>query len=324
MTTPDFRVIAEGADITAAIRRGLLSLSVTDEAGFTSDKTEIKLDDRDGKISMPRTGAKLEISLGYKESGLVNMGIYVVDEVTVESPPQSMTIRAHAADMRQVLKAPRTKTWGKITIGALVNTIAGEHGLTPRITPELTAFEIPHLIQTEESDLHLLTRLALAHDAVTKPVNGFLLFAPKGQAKAVSGTLISPVILSSKDITNWQATFAERGKYSSVEGSWHNKQTALQEKVTTGSGKPVYTIRHTYDSKAQLEAAVKAKLNQLQRGTGTLTISLPGNPRFMAEGKLTLVNVRSGADGDWNITTVEHQLDNSGYICRINAQTPQK
>jgi phage protein D len=324
MATPDFRIIAEGADITAAIRRGLLSLSVTDEAGFTSDKTEIKLDDRDGKIELPRTGAKLEISLGYKETGLVNMGIYVVDEVVVESPPQSMTIHAHAADMRQVLKAPRTKTWGKITIGDLVNAIAAEHSLTPRITQELAAFEIPHLIQTEESDLHLLTRLALAHDAITKPVNGFLLFAPKGEAKAVSGTLISPVTLSAKDITSWQVTFAERGKYSAVEGVWHNKQTALQEKVKIGDGTPVYTIRHTYDTKEQLEAAAKAKLNQLQRGTGTLTVSLPGNPRFMAEGKLTLVNIRSGADGDWNITTVEHQLDNSGYICRINAQTSNK
>lgn len=324
MITPDFRIIAEGSDITNAIRRGLLSLSITDEAGFSSDKAEIKLDDRDGKITLPRTGAKLEISLGYKETGLVNMGLYIVDEVVVESPPQSMSIRAHAADMRQALKAPRTRTWGKITIGDLVNAIAGEHSLNPRITPKLAAFEIPHLVQTEESDLHLLTRLALNHDAVTKPVNGFLLFAPKGQAKSVSGTTITPVLLTSQDITNWQATFAERGHYAAVEGFWHNKQTAQQEKVTVGDGAPVYTIRHTYDTKQQLEAAAKAKLNQLQRGTGTLTLSLPGNPRFMAEAKLTLVNIRSGADGEWNITTVEHQLDNSGYVCRINAQTPQK
>ena len=66
-------------------------------------------------------------------------------------------------------------------------------------------------------------------------------------------------------------------------------------------------------------AAIKAKLNQLQRGTGTLNISLPGNPAFMAEGKLTIIGIRSGADGDWSITSVEHQLDNSGYVCRINA-----
>lgn len=324
MITPDFRIIAEGSDITAAIRRGLLSLSITDEAGFSSDKTEIKLDDRDGKIALPRTGAKLEISLGYKETGLVNMGLYVVDEVTVESPPQSMVIRAHAADMREALKAPRTRTWGKITLGDLVNSIAGEHSLNPKIADELAAFEIPHLVQTEESDLHLLTRLALAHDAITKPANGFLLFAPKGQAKSVSGTLIAPVFLTSQDITSWQATFAERGKYGAVEGFWHNKQTAQQEKVKIGDGAPVYTIRHTYDTKEQLEKAAKAKLNQLQRGTGTLNISLPGNPSFMAEGKLTIIGIRSGADGDWSITSVEHQLDNSGYVCRINAQTPQK
>ncbi|MDA0782438.1 MAG: hypothetical protein O2942_09275 [Proteobacteria bacterium] len=170
--TPDFQVIADSNDITAAIRKGLLSLRVTDEAGFQSDKATIKLDDRDGKIALPNTGATLDISLGYVETLLIRMGLYIVDEISVESPPQSMSIRAHAADMGQVLKAPVTKTWGKITLGDLVNNIAGKHGLTPRITDELSAFEIPHLVQTEESDLHLLTRLALTHDAISKPING--------------------------------------------------------------------------------------------------------------------------------------------------------
>ena len=148
MATPDFRVIAEGSDITEAIRQRLLSLNLSDEAGFNSDKVEISLDDRDNKISMPRTGANLEVSIGYKESSIIHMGLYVVDEVSIEAPPMTMTLRAHAADMRQVMKAPRTKTWGKITIGDLVSSVAGEHGLTPRIAEELLSKEIQYLYQT--------------------------------------------------------------------------------------------------------------------------------------------------------------------------------
>lgn len=324
MSTPDFRIIAEGSDITEAIRQRLLSLNISDEAGFNSDKVEISLDDRESKVAIPRTGATLEVSIGYKETRIIHMGLYVVDEVAISSPPQTMTIRAHAADMRQVLKAPRTKTWGKITIGDLVNNIAGEHGLTPRIAEELLSKEIQYLYQTEESDLNLLTRIASNHGAVAKPVNGNLLFVPKGEAKAVSGQLIAPVTLERKQITSWQANFAERGKFGAVEGSWYDKEISLKEKVKFGDGEPVYTLRHTFDNEEELTRKVKSTFERLQRGTGTLNLTLPGNTSLFAEGKLTVLGIRPGVDGTWNITKVEHSLSNSGYSCQVEAETPTK
>lgn len=323
MITPDFKVIADSIDITEAIKKSLLSLRITDEAGIKSDKVEIKLDDRNGKISMPKTGATLEVFLGYKETTLVRMGLYIVDEVSVESPPQSMIIRAHAADLRETLKAPRTKTWGEVTLGDVVNTIASEHALTPRISKELEDFKIPYLTQTEESDLHLLTRLARNHGAITKPVHGNLLFVPKGESKSVSGILIPAVTLNVNQITRWQATFTEREKYGSVEASWHNKETANKEKVKTGDGKPTFTLRHTYDNAQLALQDAKATLERLKRGTGKLNLALPGNTQLMAEGKINLVEMRIGVDGIWNITQVEHVLNNSGYQCRINAEINQ-
>lgn len=323
MSTPDFRVIADSVDITAAIRRGLIYLRISDEAGINSDKVEIKLDDRDGKIEMPRTGAELEIFLGYKETARIRMGLYIVDEVSVESPPQSMIIRAHAADMGKILKAPRTKTWGETTLGDVVSTVAGEHGLTPRISPELASFQIPYLTQTEESDLHLLTRLAQNHGAVSKPVHGNLLFVAKGESKSVSGQVIPALTLVGKSMTSWQATFADREKFGSVKAKWHNKETAQNEFVVAGSGEPEFSLRHTYDSPELAGANAKSKLERLKRGTGTINITLPGDTRFLAEGKLNLVNVRAGVDGEWIITRVEHTLDNSGYSCRLDAEIPK-
>ena len=324
MSTPDFRVIADSTDITAAIKRGLLSLRVTDEAGVGSDKVEIKLDDRDGKISLPRTGAELDIALGYQETGLVRMGLYIVDEISITSPPQSMTIRAHAADMRQVLKAPRTKTWGEVTLADVVNDIAAAHGLEPRISSDMASIQLPYLTQTEESDLHLLTRLARNHGAITKPVHGKLLFVPKGQAKSVSGTLIAPISIAGNQLNSWEATFADRDKYRSVQASFHNKQTAEKETIKVGGAEPVYTLRHTYDSADQAKQNASATLERLKRGTGTLNISLPGDTRLMSEGKITLFGIRTGVDGEWIATRVEHILDNSGYQCRLDAETPSQ
>ncbi|MEE9358423.1 hypothetical protein [Candidatus Vondammii sp. HM_W22] len=160
--TPAYRIIADQQDITAIIRDRLISLHVTDKTGLVSDTAETTLDDRNSAIEIPRTGALLEIYMGYQETGLYRMGSYTVDEVELTGLPNTMRIRAKAADMRQSLKSCKLRSWDDITLGDLVATIAAEHGLIPRVGEFLDAIHIPHLDQTYESDMHLLTRLAKA------------------------------------------------------------------------------------------------------------------------------------------------------------------
>lgn len=174
---PAWRILADSTDITAAIADRFLSLRLTDEAGEKSDTTEICLDDRDHAIALPRTGAELEISLGYQETGLASMGLWVVDELELSGPPATLTIRAHAAHLGNsqtakgrmaTLRQSRTQNWDNVTLGDLVATIAQRNGFTPRISAALAQTVIEHLDQTDESDLHLLTRLARQYDAVAK------------------------------------------------------------------------------------------------------------------------------------------------------------
>jgi hypothetical protein len=51
----------------------------------------------------------------------------------------------------------------------------------------LALIAIEHIDQSNESDLHLLTRLARQHGAVSKPVAGFRGFVSKGEAKSATG-----------------------------------------------------------------------------------------------------------------------------------------
>lgn len=67
---PDFQLLADKQDITARLQGRLLSLHITDEAGFRSDTVEIQLDDRDANIEWPKHGAELDISLGYRSTVL--------------------------------------------------------------------------------------------------------------------------------------------------------------------------------------------------------------------------------------------------------------
>jgi phage protein D len=322
--TPDFRIIADSTDITAAIRDRLLSLSVTDVAGIESDTVEIALDDRDGVIALPRTGAELEVGLGYKETGVLTMGRFVVDEVSLSGPPQALTIRARAADLRQGLKKPRTRPWENVSVGDIVASIAGEHGYQPKVAEALASEVIAHIDQVDESDLNFLTRLARDRGAIAKPAGGLLLFVPPGEAKSASGKDLPEVRLSADRISRWEVTLAERGKYLAVTARWFDQAAAEEQPVTAGSGEPVFTIGRRYPDRAAAESAAKARLESFSRGLATLRLTCPGDPLLVAESRLTLSGVRHGVDAAWSVTRVAHRLDSNGYVCDLEAETPKE
>jgi uncharacterized protein len=319
--TPVYKILADSQDITKKIADRLLSLVITDEAGIKSDTVEIRLDDRDDALELPRTGAELNVSIGYQDAGLVKIGLYVVDEISLSGPVRSMVIRGKAANMPKDIKAPRTRPWDDMTVNDLVSSIAGEHGLVPRVGEELAGIIIPHIDQTEESDLHLLTRFAKQFDAVAKPAGTFLLFIKRGQAKSATGKKIAEINLQPEDVTSWQVTLAERGKYGAVTSEWHDKTTAQRETVKAGDGDPVFKLRRSYPDATQAQAAAEAKLAVLDRGTGTLEITMPGNQFIMAEGVLTLSRFRVGIDGSWLLNRVTHTIGSQGFSTSFSAES---
>lgn len=319
--TPKFKIIADSQDVTAKISDRLKRLTVTDEAGQTSDTVEIELDNRDGAIAIPRTGAELEVFLGYEETGLVRMGLFTAGDITVSGPPDTLTIQGHAANMRISLKAPHTKSWDEKTISDIVATIASDHGLTPVVASALGGIALQHIDQTEESDLHFLTRLAAENDAVAKPVESKLLFVPRGEAKSASGKKLPSIALKRTDLSHWSMTAASRGKYKSVKAYWHSLDDAERMPVTVGNGTPCFCLSGSSATADEARAKGQAKYNQLQRGTATLSLATSGNPTIAAECALKVSGV-PGLEGDWVVQRVEHSLDDQGYVCQIECETP--
>ncbi|MBF0304201.1 MAG: phage late control D family protein [Alphaproteobacteria bacterium] len=324
---PIFTVLADGRDVTAAIADRLVSLTVTDEAGWQSDTVDILLDDRDGALAVPATGAELTVSIGYAATGAMALGTYRVDEVEMSGPEMQMRIRAKASDSQDraapgKLKGTQSRSWHDTTIGAIVEGIAAEHGLEPVVGGELAGVTVPHLDQNEESDINLLLRLARDNGAVAKVANGKLLFAARGEAKTASGKAMPAIALAPGDVDTWRVTMAERGAAKTVVAQWQDESGAKLTAEKAGAGDPVHTIRHTYPSADQARRAASAKLDQYQRGKSTLELSLSGRPDLAAECALTLSGFRAGVDGAWVTTKVEHKLEDGGYTCSVSAEVP--
>ena len=321
--TPEFKVIANGTNITPQIADRLLGLSVSDAAGIKSDQVEIELDDRDTLIELPAPGALLTVFMGYKETGLALMGVFTADEVTAKGPPDTVTIRGKAADMGGSIKGQKTRAWDDRTIGQIVSTIAGEHGLEPKVATAWRDIVYRHLDQTDESDLNFLIRIARDHDAMVSVKGGALLFIGRGTGETASGQPMPPLVVPRKGALRWSMTLMTRGDFKSVEATWHNPETGVREEVTEGEGSPAKRLRHTYPSEAEARRAAHAKLAEMAREGNTLSVTLIGTPALAAGALIKAVGFRGGVAGLWSLTSARHEIKAGGFTTAIEAEIRQ-
>lgn len=327
---PTFRAEVDGNDITAKIKDRLLSLRVTDLPGFKTDSIEIRLDNRavDGGayLPLPPTNRRIDLHLGYKESGLFYIGAFTVDLVGMEGPPDSMVIKAKAAKWMAGLKDPRSRSWHEVTLGDIVMTIAQEHGYQPAISDKLASIAIPHVDQTEESNAHLLTRLAIDHGATFKAAGERLIFVATGEEKSATGRDIEPVTLALKgDVLTWSCTIRDREKYDAVEAQWHDLDAAETKVKRIGEGNRVFRMRHTYADESQAHAAATARLATFRMGNATLDgLTVMGNPKIRAETPIELTGFHPSVPASWVASRVEHVLNSGGFKTTIEAELPKK
>lgn len=320
---PIFQIKADNQDVTEAIQSRLLSLKVVDKCGMSSDTLELQLDDREHQISLPRKGAVLDVHLGYQDEGLISVGAFTVDEVEINGPPSTLTIRAKALDTLTGMKTKKTRSWHQQTLSDIVKTIAEDQQLTPVVGSRLANKFIEHIDQTEESDMNLLSRLAKQYNATAKPVRGKLLFVSHGETKSASGEALERVELSREALSSWRVTLAERNNYPAVQAEWQDLEKGQRRALVVGEGSPLYIIGNSFQNETEAKQAAEAKLKQLkqQGGGGSLTLK-PGRPALFAESPILLKGVREGLNGEWMASQVSHSLNNSGLQTQVELQWP--
>lgn len=328
---PAFRIIANRADITAAILDRFVSLTLTDEAGLESDTFEVTLADHDPSvpIAMPETGAELEVFLGYDHM-VQRMGLFIVDEVELSGWPGTMTIRGKAApfstskDGKTDLQTQKSRSWEKGTkLGGLVAKIASEHGMEPAVSESLRGITLPHLDQTEESDISFLVRVAKRYDALAKPAGGKLVMTKRGESKSATGEELPTIAVVASQVSRWHMTLAKRDSPGTVIAYYHQARSAKKIAVEVGDGEPVRRLRHHYQDERSARDAAQAELDRRTRGEHKFSLTMPGDPLLAAESKLVAVGFRAGVDGEWLVTRAVHSLTKSGgYQCDVEAEKP--
>lgn len=327
---PAYRIQANGADVTAAMLERFVEMTLTDEAGHTSDTVEIVLADHipDKPIALPRTGAELRVWLGY-QGALTDRGLFVVDEVELAGAPGRMVIRGRAAPFETStggkvdLQTQKSRSWAKgTTIGSMVRKIAGEHGLQAKVDGALSGIALPHTDQSSESDMNLLSRIAARHDAIAKPAGGALVFARRGEGAAPGGGTMPRVTLTPADGRDYRVTIASRDGAGTCVAYYRDIRKAERHEVKVGEGEPVRRLRQSFPDAGSATAAARAALRKDARGERTLSYTIPGRATLSAECVLTLRGFRDGVDGEWLVKSVTHRIDSGGFVTEIAGELP--
>ena len=126
--TPQALLKINGREFGTETQSRILGISLTDKRGFEADELTIELSDHDGALAIPDIGDKIQLWLGFKESGLVYKGEYLFAEFTHSGSPDTLSITARAADLAETLAEQKEKSWHKTTLYEIVETVAKTHG----------------------------------------------------------------------------------------------------------------------------------------------------------------------------------------------------
>jgi phage protein D len=335
---------AREEDLTGALDPRLMSLSLADNRGMEADQLDVTLSDADGKLDIPIRGVKLHLFLGWDDSGLVDKGIYTVDEIEYSGTPDQLTLRARSADLREGLATKKERSWHATTAGSIVKKIARENGLEPAVSGELEKEPVAHLDQQNESDANLLTRLSEMFDAVAAVKSGHLLFFRIGRGKSLSGKDFPVVRITRAEGDRHRFSVADREGCESVSAAYYDRATGKKQKVILRmedldiadrrthlkkipprlavSARDTRALRHTYASRLNALRACRGELRKAKRGIATFAITLArGRPDIVPEYPVTVSGWKPAIDeADWLIRRVAHHLSGSGLTTELELE----
>ncbi|WP_296639218.1 contractile injection system protein, VgrG/Pvc8 family [Roseinatronobacter sp.] len=317
--TPDFRIIANGQDVSAKLGDRLLGLQITEADGDEADSLSITLDDRDGRLDAPPIKSRLAVFLGIRGESLFDMGLFEVEGITGDGPPDRMVIKAEAVDLRDTARAPRTKAHEDRSLRDIAAEIAGRAGLELVLGQSLQGVQFPYVAQTSESDLHFLTRIARDLDATAKASGGKLVVVRRSDPQTAGGDPKQPVTLDRADLTRWSYEISAREKDQAVEAEAQLPATAEKKLIRVGDG-TARRLRHVYPSEDRARDAANAALARAKRAEVKIGADCARfMPALFAGGLARFTGLRPEFAGLWHLTQVTHDLG-AGLTTSIKAE----
>ena len=298
--TPKAMILINGADVTGHTE----TVQFVDKEDNRADEVTITLD---RNFARPSYKDVVLLYLGYKESGLYFCGKFFVQ--TSDRTDRFLRVKATSADLAGSIKERRTQSYEKISLCDIVGMIAGRNGLAAKCDMSDVFFD--HIAQTNESDLHFLTRLAERYNAIFNIKNATLIFLKKQN--------VPTFVINEKECASYSIKYANRTLYKSVKAIWWNTKENKKEEIVVGSGGPVYELKWKFKTK---EEAMRRAGGMLERlGSGVVKASFTMTGRNIVAGGKAILQGFGGDDGTHVVKSGTHTFGSGGYEVKIETES---
>lgn len=318
LRTPVLKLTADSKPLNDQVMARIMTLSVTDNKSLDADELTLTLDDHDGALALPKRGVKLQCWMGFEDAGIHDMGIYIVDSSEWSGTPDTISIRAKSADFKSSLKSGHSQSYHSKTLGEIAETVAKRQQLTLSIKLELVSIDVGHVDQTDESDIHLLTRLCHQYGAVVNIKHGKLLIFTANSNVSASGHALDITLITRQTGDQFRYSVEDRqSDYDNVSASYQDTKTATRKTVNNNNAKTkTKRLKGTYKSKEAATAAANAEAKRLKEQQAKFSITTAyAYPAVTTESPITLQGFKAEIDAlKWTVDKATHSYSKPGGL----------
>ena len=243
--TPDFKISWNGK-ATDDLKGQVAKIVFEDYEHGRADNVEITFQDAKKVWAgdwYPVRGDSLKLELGYKGEALLDAGEFEIDEIVLNYPPNTLTVKARSAFPSRAFSQENTHAYEDTSLSAILRLIAGHHSLTSDFSGEDVKFKIS--VQKRESDTAYLKRLAERYGFIFKITDKkMILYERKSiEKRAAVATLKAG---TNHRLSLRETSTGEAKKTKTVWWDWWEEK--ILESTETSNEKPVSTDeRRIYD-----------------------------------------------------------------------------
>jgi hypothetical protein len=298
----------EGVEATRVLSERLLCVGITERFNEQLSEARLVFEDSDGRWRgswFPKAEERLRLKLGNSEQ-VRDFGLYRIYEVNYTGDRSGERIEILAVSGTERLYEKRWASYRQQPLKAVVETVAGRHGL--RVVGEIggtLAFEA----QRNESDMAFLHRLAKRYGYVMKMEGSELIFTSHSQIDD------SPSVATIRrgDVKSYQFSDKAIGTYKRCVVRGFNAKTRQVLEGTAGTGEPVlYAVESGIDSTSEATERAREHLKETNRKKTHCELTLPGDSRLLS-GMTIELNGFGVFDGKYVVEQTQHRVERSGY-----------
>ena len=322
-----FNVTVAGTNITTALRPVLIGLQVSDKVGTHTDSADLEIDDTNGQIVLPRTGAPVVIALGWDNEGMRIVFDGTVDEVKSSGNRSSgrvLRISAKGMDTTKRAKEGQQRHWDDATVESILTDAARHAGLTQvEVDPDLRSLTRKYFEMRDESFIAMGERLA-------REIGGnFRISGNRVILSKRNGNYQALVRAAWGDnLHSWDISPSlGRPQFSDVRARWYDMVQAAWKMTEAKTGLNVTSLfpaRFFRPDENETTHQNQTDTATTERDAGEGTVVIEGNTSAIPDGLCIVSGTRAGVDGAYRIEAVTHNLTRGGgFVTTLELKQPQ-